>query len=102
VKIKVSDLTHLQPIERIIVHGLDYMLYQVLLEIDGHERLLYNDNGTPYRCHGTVDIRDMFAPYEYKEVILRQSSAYDEMIGQPSREAPNTLEVPLFWPKESV
>lgn len=96
-KIKITDLIHLQPFNKIVIHALDYMLYQVLIEIDSQEHLLYNDDGSPYRCHGTVDIQELFSAYRFSQVILRQSSAYDEMIGQPIRQEANTLEVPLFW-----
>lgn len=80
---------------RVIVVSLEQALYQVLVDIDGIETLLRDDSGRPFRCHNLQGVREALVNLPISSLVLRQQSAYDEMIGQPMREQHNTLEVTL-------
>ncbi|MFA5548515.1 MAG: DUF6482 family protein [Porticoccaceae bacterium] len=94
-KILLDHLAAHQPIPRVIIHSLDASIYQVSVEIDGSERPLWE---TPERLlsrRNLTALRELFAGLAIGALVLRQRSAYDEMVGQPLREGANTLEVPL-------
>lgn len=80
---------------RAVIRSLDQALYQVTLVVDGRERLLTEDNGRVFRRHSLLEVREALQALPLDSAVLRQDSAYDEMIGQPGREGDNTLEVPL-------
>ena len=78
-----------------IIHSLDPSIYQVSVELDGIERPLWE---TPERLltrRNLTALRELFSALEIGALVLRQQSAYDEMVGQPQRGGANTLEVPL-------
>ena len=79
----------------VIICSLEQALYQVLVVIDGVETLLREDNGRPYRSHNLQLVREALQNMPIASMVLRQQSAYDEMIGQPPREQDNCLEVHL-------
>ena len=79
----------------VTIHSLDQALYQVTLVIEGKEHLLVENSGRTFRRHTLQQVREALQTLPVASLTLRQQSAYDEMIGQPSREGPNTLEVSL-------
>lgn len=93
--IHVSDLNPAHPIKKVIVHSLAPMLYQISIEDDLGEHLVYTDKNTPYRSTCIEKIKELFEPFTFRSMVLRQQSAYDEMIGHPNKQADNTLEVML-------
>lgn len=99
-KISVREFAGLGEKVPVIVHSLDQALYQVTVLIDGAERLLVDGKGRPLRSHSLQRVREMLRRLPVASLVLRQQSAYDEMIGQPLREGENTLEVPLGLPEE--
>ena len=78
-----------------IIHSLDQALYQVTLEVGGREHLLVENDGRSFRRHSLQQVREALQPMPVASLRLRHQSAYDEMIGQPLREASNVLEVAL-------
>ena len=78
-----------------VIHSLDQALYQVTLVIDEREHLLVENNGKTFRRHSLQQVREALQTLPVASLVLRQQSAYDEMIGQPVREGSNVLEVPL-------
>ncbi|WP_370279370.1 DUF6482 family protein [Pontibacterium sp.] len=93
--IHVSDLNPAQPIQKVIVYSLAPMLYQISIEDELGEHLVYTEDNTPYRTTCIEKVKELFEPFSVKAMVLRQQSAYDEMIGHPSKQADNTLEVML-------
>ena len=83
------------PPRPVIISSLDQALYQVLIVINGVETLLLENNGRPFRRHSLNEVREALQNMPIASLVLRQQSAYDEMIGQPVRRQDNTLEVPL-------
>lgn len=79
----------------VIIHSVDCALYQATVQLAGGERLLLDSNNRPLRRHSLQAMREALAVLQLRSLRLRHQSAYDEMIGQPRREAPNTLEIPL-------
>lgn len=78
-----------------VVHSLDQALYQVTLKIGEEEYLFSENDGRTFRRHSLNEVRDALRAFTLERVVLRQTSAYDEMIGQPPGEGSNALEVPL-------
>ena len=78
-----------------VVHSLDQALYQVTLQIEGEEHLLVENDGRTFRRHSLNEVRESLQLLAVEKAVLRQTSAYDEMIGQPLRQSDNALEVPL-------
>ena len=79
----------------VVIHSLEQALYQVTVVIDGEERLLVENDGKTFRRHTLQQVREALQSMPVASLVLRQQSAYDEMIGQPLRETSNALEVPL-------
>ena len=79
----------------VIIDSLDQALYQVVVIINAREYRLIDDNGRTFRRHNLQQVREALQLMPVKSITLRHRSAYDEMIGQPTRQAPNTLEVPV-------
>ena len=84
----------LEPVP-VVVHSLEQALYQVTVVIGGEELLLVENNGKTFRRHNLQQVREALQSMPVASLTLRHQSAYDEMIGQPSREGSNALEVAL-------
>lgn len=91
----ISDLVHHQPLQKVTVHSLDMSLYQVSVWIDNIEFYVKDSNGQLLRANSPVEIQKRLDGIEYLQMVLRQESAYDEMVGQPVRGSSNALEVPF-------
>lgn len=85
-------------VDKAVVHSLDSCLYQCSVILDGVESLIVDSRGNPVRTFNQLDMQEFFRGVQVKEMVLRQQSAYDEMIGQPFRDGDNVLEVPLGHP----
>ena len=94
-KIKLREARRMAERPIAIIQSLDQALYHVTLLIDGDECLLAEDSGRPFRRHSLNDVREVLHTLPLAGAKLRQTSAYDEMIGQPPREGSNVMEVPL-------
>ena len=82
-------------IDKVIVHSLDWSLYQASIVVDGQEQVLTGKDGRPVRARSMLQLEAMFEDFKVKEMVLRQESAYDEMVNQPVREISNRIEVPI-------
>ena len=90
-----SEFSVLDEAVPVIIHSLDQALYQETVEREGREYLLVENNERTFRRHSLNEIREALRNMPIASLVLRQRSAYDEMIGQVPREAENTLEIPL-------
>ncbi len=79
----------------LVIHSLDQALYQVRVRFDAQEFLLTENDGSAFRRHSLNAVREALQLLPVASLTLRQTSAYDEMIGQPSRDCDNALEVSL-------
>ncbi|TQV78746.1 hypothetical protein FKG94_12030 [Exilibacterium tricleocarpae] len=100
-KLQVSQLAQISERGVLIIESLDASLYQAFVAVDGCEHLIYGDDGRPVRAFSLGNMRQRLGYHRFLRVVLRQHSAYDEMIGQPVREQSNALEVDISWPAES-
>lgn len=100
-KLRIADLASYPALKKVIVHSVDQMLYIITVVIDGHEHLLYKNDGSPFRTSRMSEIHQALAQANAEETVLRQQSPYDEMIGLPPREGENTLEVPFTVQRQS-
>ncbi len=91
----LSTLERFFYLDKLVVHSLDMSLYQVSVEVDGEEHFITDKNGTMLRAFSIVELQRQCAALNVKQWVLRQQSAYDEMIGSPERQQAKTMEVPL-------
>lgn len=93
--IRVSDLNPAQPVQKVIVYSFEPILYQISIEDELGEHVVCTEDNTPFCTTCIEKAKSLFEPFCVKAMVLRQQSAYDEMIGHPRRQAENTLEVML-------
>ena len=93
--IRESNLTKYFSIDKLIYHSLDQSLYQVSVIIEGKEDYVSDSNDKLLRSHNLIELQKRMRKINAKKTVLRQDSAYDEMIGGPIKNSANTLEVPL-------
>ncbi|MDF2182104.1 DUF6482 family protein [Neptuniibacter sp. CAU 1671] len=96
-KLQLADLAGVASITQVTIHSIDWMIYQVSLEIDGKELLLYAGEA-PFRSRNLLQIKELFETLPVTKYRLgRPTSAYDEMVGQPTPMFSDALETELFW-----
>ena len=93
--IRESNLIKYFSIDKLVYHSLDQSLYQVSVIIEGEESYISDDNGKLLRSHNLNELQKKMRKIKAKKTVLRQDSAYDEMIGGTIKISANTLEVPL-------
>lgn len=81
-------------IQALIIQSLDCSLYRAIVVIDNDEYVVYKDD-KPFVRRNLVVLREAFAHLRIERRVLRQESAYDEMVGQAVKSSSNRLEVPL-------
>ena len=94
-KLTISALARLPDRVPAVVHSLDGSLYQVTVRTWCGEHLLVEDDGRPFRRHSLNAVREALRDMPVTSMVLRQRSAYDEMIGQPMRTGSNEMEIPV-------
>lgn len=97
-QIAVETLKHWPSIDKVIIHSLDLCLYQASVAVEDIEMLVTDSRGKPLRKFNILEMQEVFRGLPIQSMVLRQQSAYDEMVGQPMREGDNTMEVPLGDP----
>ncbi|WP_404973700.1 DUF6482 family protein [Vibrio campbellii] len=91
----LSKLEKFFYIDKLVIHSLDLALYQVSVLVDGKEHFVTDDKGKFLRAHSILELQKQCRNLNANKQVLRQQSAYDEMVGQPSRSGTNELEVLL-------
>lgn len=82
--------------DKLVIHSLDLALYQVSVVVHGKEHFVTDDKGNFLRAHSILELQKQCRNLKANKQVLRQQSAYDEMVGQPSRNNTNELEVLLI------
>lgn len=93
--ISLTELGARQGPFKVTVHSFERALYQVTVLVDGREELLLEEGGRTFRRRSINAVREALAEVALAELVLRQESAYDEMIGQTVRHQDNALVVAL-------
>ena len=91
---KLSKLEQYFYVDKLIYHSLDLALYNVSAVIDGQEYMITNERGERLKSQNFVALQKQLKNVKAKKQVMRQLSAYDEMVGGPEK-ADNLLEVPL-------
>lgn len=96
-KLQIEDVTDLNPIDKVIVHSIDWMTYQVFIIYQGKQHVLYQGKD-PFNSRNLLDIQELFQCLDVESYVLRRpSSAYDEMVGQPENVFLDSFEISLPW-----
>ena len=93
--IQLSKLEKFFFIEKVIYHSLDLSLYQVSVLIDGENYYVTDDKDRFLRASSLVELQKTMSNVKSKKSVLRQTSAYDEMVGLPEINGTNTMEIPI-------
>ncbi|HDM8223812.1 TPA: hypothetical protein P0E24_003087 [Vibrio campbellii] len=91
----LSKLEKFFYIDKLVIHSLDLALYQVSVLVDGEEHFVTDDKDKFLRAHSILELQKQCRHLKAKKQVLRQQSAYDEMVGHRSRNGTNELEVLL-------
>jgi hypothetical protein len=91
----LEELKTIQRFDKVKLHSLESNLYQLSVIIDNQEDYIQRKNGRFLTSHNKLDLQALFKGKEVGSMVLCHQSAYDEMVGQPSRMGINDLEVPL-------
>jgi len=95
VAIALSKLTKYFVVDKLIYHSIDLSLYQVSAIIEGVEHYVSDERGKLLRSTKLLELQKQLRKVTAEITVLRQASAYDEMIGGPEKVDTNALEVPL-------
>ena len=90
-----AELRQYSPITKVVIHSIDCALYQASVFIGAREFFLADAKGKLLKGRSVLEMQALFKELKVEKMVLRQTSAYDEMVGQPVREQANTFEVPL-------
>lgn len=93
--IRYSSLKVLPRIDKACIHSLDMSLYQLSVVIEGAELYVTDDDDRMLRSLNLCQMQALLEDLPVRETVLRQESAYDEMVGQSVRECSNAMEIPL-------
>ncbi|MCF2858557.1 DUF6482 family protein [Pseudoalteromonas sp. SMS1] len=94
-KITLSALRDRQPIKKIVANSLDVALYNLIACVGDAEYIVVDSNGEAIRARNPLELQKLVQHIDYQKMTIRHQSAYDEMIGQPTRQGSNQLEVPF-------
>ncbi|MBT1445129.1 hypothetical protein KJI95_11420 [Shewanella sp. JM162201] len=93
--IRYSSLKSMPGIDKACIHSLDMSLYQLSVVIDGAELYVTDDDDRMLRSINLCQMQALLEDLPVRETVLRQESAYDEMVGQSERLCSNAMEIPL-------
>lgn len=91
----LSTLEQFFYVEKLVIHSLDLCLYQASVEVDGQAFMITDANQKLIKDHSLVGILEKCQGIRAKHYVLRQVSAYDEMIGCPDDGLGNLMEIPI-------
>lgn len=94
-KVTLRELADLGTIEKLVIESVDLSLYIVRAVISGEERLVVDRRGGTLKTRNLMEMKQLLAGLDAAQLVLRQRSAYDEMVGQPRWDCDNALEVGL-------
>lgn len=82
-------------VQKLVIESVDLSLYIAQAVVDGEVRLVVDDAGKPLRERNLLEMKRHFQGIKVDHCVLRQCSAYDEMIGHRWPATDNTLEIPM-------
>ncbi|MGB0987987.1 MAG: DUF6482 family protein [Pseudoalteromonas spongiae] len=91
---KLSKLEKYFEVEKLVFNSLDLALYNVSAVVERQEYMITDERGERIKHHNLLALQQRFQNVKAKKQVVRQSSAYDEMIGGPVKGS-NEMEVSL-------
>lgn len=82
-------------VQKLVIESVDLSLYIAEATVDGEVYLVVDEAGKPLRERNLLGMKRHFTGISVDACVLRQRSAYDEMIGHRWQAADNTLEIPM-------
>jgi len=94
--ITLDNLIAAPAVEKITIHALDLSLYQASAWIAGKEYFVTDNKGKLLRSFRRHAFQEEFRSVNFDQMVLRQESPYDEMVGHPPRAGgDNAMELPI-------
>ena len=90
--IALKALSKATQLEKIVIESVDLSLYIASAVIAGEEQLITDKAGKPLRTHNLLSMQRQLKGVSDCELVLRQRSAYDEMVGHQYAHTDNTME----------
>ena len=84
-----------------VVHSIEGSIYQLSVNIAGKEMRVVEGDGKAFKRRSIEEVKEALRGTCVASLVLRQQSAYDEMVGQSVRQQDNTLQVHLSPVMES-
>ena len=94
-KIPLTNALSTTDISKLKIYSFDGAIYHASIVLAQGEFFIDSNDGKLLKARSLMEMRKLGAGVDSKETSLIQQSAYDEMIGQPTRTAANTLDVQL-------
>ena len=94
-KLRLKDIKRQSKIDRFIIESVDLSLYIAFVQIEGEEHLIADNAGKPLKTTNLLSMQRQIKQFGQVEAILRQRSAYDEMVGRAHAAGDNTMELSL-------
>ena len=94
-KLKLKEIRQKSGIDRFIIESVDLSLYIAFVQVDGVEHLIADNTGKPLKTTNLLSMQRQIKQFGQVESVLRQRSAYDEMVGHSYQAADNVMELPL-------
>ncbi len=91
----LSELGRFAKIDKVIIDSLEQALYRVELVIGEDVFYLLEKPSKNLTRRSIIEIQRVFVGCNVKEMLLRHTSPYDEMIGLSEGNASNELLVPV-------
>ncbi len=91
---KLSKLEKFFSVEKLVFNSLDVALYNVSAVIEGEEHMITDERGDHLLSRNLLNLQKLLRHVKSQKQVLRHASAYDEMIGGPTKTS-NVLEVSL-------
>ncbi len=93
-KTNIHAIAEHTEIEKLIIHSIEQSLYQASIVVGDEEHFLCDVNGELLRTRSLVEMLNLCQTVKTDTRVLRQDSAYDEMVGTPLK-GENRLEVAI-------
>lgn len=95
-KISVRDVKkRADNIDKVFIESVDLSLYIARALLDGEERVIAENNGKLLKTTNLLAMKRSIKALVDCELVLRQQSAYDEMVGHSYGANNNTMELSL-------
>ena len=93
--ITIKELEKVELIDSVIIESLDQSIYRAEVNIQGETYYLKGHDNQPLARRNILSIQELLSECSVNRYWLKQSSAYDEMVGQAPCQNSNELLLPL-------